>query len=144
MIKFLVCICLFLSIQFSAQSVSSSSSQIYDDMLRLQNNTTVMYLAAHPDDENTKIISWLTHEKHVDAVYLSLNRGGGGQNLVGTEKGESLGLLRTQELLRARKIDKGRQWFTRAMDFGFSKTATETLKLWDETEAFGRCCLGNS
>lgn len=91
-----------------------------------------MYLAAHPDDENTKIISWLTHEKHVDAVYLSLTRGDGGQNLIGTEKGELLGLLRTQELLEARKIDKGRQWFTRALDFGYSKTATETLKLWDK------------
>lgn len=91
-----------------------------------------MYLAAHPDDENTRIISWLTHEKHVDAVYLSLTRGDGGQNLIGTEKGEMLGLLRTQELLEARKIDKGRQWFTRALDFGYSKTATETLKFWDK------------
>ena len=91
-----------------------------------------MYLAAHPDDENTRIISWLTHEKHVDAVYLSLTRGDGGQNLIGTEKGELLGLLRTQELLEARKVDKGRQWFTRALDFGYSKTATETLKFWDK------------
>lgn len=91
-----------------------------------------MYLAAHPDDENTKIISWLTHEKHVDAVYLSLTRGDGGQNLIGTEKGELLGILRTQELLEARKVDKGRQWFTRALDFGYSKTATETLKFWDK------------
>lgn len=96
-----------------------------------------MYLAAHPDDENTRIISWLTHEKHVDAVYLSLTRGDGGQNLIGTEKGELLGLLRTQELLEARKIDKGRQWFTRALDFGYSKTATETLKFWDKQEILG-------
>jgi LmbE family N-acetylglucosaminyl deacetylase len=132
MIKYFLGICLFIAILLHAQSVSHSSSEIYDDMLRLQNNTTVMYLAAHPDDENTKIISWLTHEKHVDAVYLSLTRGDGGQNLVGTEKGELLGLMRTQELLQARKIDKGRQWFTRANDFGFSKTATESLKLWDK------------
>lgn len=132
MVKFLLGIVLFLSIQFSAQSTSHSSAEIYDDLLRLQNNTTVMYLAAHPDDENTKIISWLTHEKHVDAVYLSLTRGDGGQNLIGTEKGEMLGLLRTQELLEARKVDKGRQWFTRALDFGYSKTATETLKFWDK------------
>lgn len=96
-----------------------------------------MYLAAHPDDENTKIISWLTHEKHVDAVYLSLTRGDGGQNLIGTEKGELLGLLRTQELLEARKVDKGRQWFTRALDFGYSKTATETLKFWDKQKILG-------
>lgn len=132
MVKFLFGIALFLSIQISAQSSSHSSAEIYDDLLRLQNNTTVMYLAAHPDDENTKIISWLTHEKHVDAVYLSLTRGDGGQNLIGTEKGEMLGLLRTQELLEARKVDKGRQWFTRALDFGYSKTATETLKFWDK------------
>lgn len=132
MVKFLFGIALFLSIQFSAQSTSHNSAEIYDDLLRLQNNTTVMYLAAHPDDENTKIISWLTHEKHVDAVYLSLTRGDGGQNLIGTEKGEMLGLLRTQELLEARKFDKGRQWFTRALDFGYSKTATETLKFWDK------------
>ncbi|VEH99831.1 Uncharacterized proteins, LmbE homologs [Kaistella antarctica] len=93
-----------------------------------------MYIAAHPDDENTRIISWLTHEKHVDAVYLSLTRGDGGQNLIGTEKGELLGLLRTQELLEARKVDKGRQWFTRALDFGYSKTSTETLKFWDKQQ----------
>ena len=132
MIKYFLGICFFFTILFSAQSVSNTSSEIYDDLLRLQNNTTVMYLAAHPDDENTRIISWLTHEKHVDAVYLSLTRGDGGQNLIGTEKGELLGLLRTQELLEARKVDKGRQWFTRALDFGYSKTATETLKFWDK------------
>ena len=137
MIKFLVGLCLFISVQISAQSVATSSSEIYDDLLRLQNNTTVMYLAAHPDDENTKIISWLTHEKHVDAVYLSLTRGDGGQNLIGTEKGELLGLLRTQELLEARKIDKGRQWFTRALDFGYSKTVTETLKFWAKEQILG-------
>ncbi|MFC6267402.1 PIG-L family deacetylase [Frigoriflavimonas asaccharolytica] len=132
MIKNFLGIFLLISLFSSAQSVSNSSSEIYDDLLRLQNNTTVMYLAAHPDDENTRVISWLTHEKHVDAVYLSLTRGDGGQNLIGTEKGELLGLLRTQELLEARKMDKGRQWFTRALDFGYSKTATETLKFWDK------------
>lgn len=132
MIKFFAGLSLFVSLFYSAQSVSYPSSEIYDDLLRLQNNATVMYLAAHPDDENTRIISWLTHEKKVDAVYLSLTRGDGGQNLIGTEKGELLGLLRTQELLEARKVDKGRQWFTRALDFGYSKTATETLKFWDK------------
>lgn len=137
MIKYFLGFLLFLATLFPAQSVSTSSSEIYDDLLRLQNNTTVMYLAAHPDDENTRIISWLTHEKHVDAVYLSLTRGDGGQNLIGSEKGELLGLLRTQELLEARKVDKGRQWFTRALDFGYSKTATETLKFWDKQQILG-------
>ena len=135
--KILIAVGLFISLLFSAQSASYSSSEIYDDLLRLQNKTTVMYVAAHPDDENTRIISWLTHEKHVDAVYLSLTRGDGGQNLIGTEKGELLGLLRTQELLEARKIDKGRQWFTRALDFGYSKTATETLRFWDKQQILG-------
>ena len=137
MIKFLVGISLIMSLLCSAQSVQNTSSEIYDDLLRLQNITTVMYIAAHPDDENTRVISWLTHEKHVDAVYLSLTRGDGGQNLIGTEKGELLGLLRTQELLEARKIDKGGQWFTRALDFGYSKTATETLKFWDKQQILG-------
>ncbi len=135
--KILIAVGLFISLLCSAQSASYSSSEIYNELLRLQNKTTVMYVAAHPDDENTRIISWLTHEKHVDAVYLSLTRGDGGQNLIGTEKGELLGLLRTQELLEARKIDKGRQWFTRALDFGYSKTATETLKFWDRQEILG-------
>ncbi|MDG4946101.1 PIG-L family deacetylase [Weeksellaceae bacterium KMM 9713] len=117
---------------FYAQSTANSSSEIYHDLLRLQKNASVMYLAAHPDDENTKIISWLTNDQHLDAVYLSLTRGDGGQNLIGNEIGDMLGLLRTQELLEARKVDKGRQWFTRALDFGYSKTATETLKIWDK------------
>lgn len=119
---------------FFAQSQANASSEIYHDLLRLQKNASVMYLAAHPDDENTKIISWLTHQQYLDAVYLSLTRGDGGQNLIGNEQGEMLGLLRTQELLEARKIDHGRQWFSRAIDFGYSKTATETLQIWDKQQ----------
>lgn len=84
--KVLVVIYLLLSFQISAQFTTNSSAEICADLLRLQKNTTVMYLTAHPDDENTRIISWLTHGKHVDAVYLSLMRGDGGQNLIGTEK----------------------------------------------------------
>jgi LmbE family N-acetylglucosaminyl deacetylase len=93
-----------------------------------------MYVAAHPDDENTRLISWLSNHMHVNTVYLSLTRGDGGQNLIGTEKGPLLGLLRTQELLQARKIDGGKQFFTRANDFGYSKTATETRSIWEEDE----------
>ena len=117
-----------------SQSRAYTSAEIYDDLLRLKNNVTVMYVAAHPDDENTRMISWLTHEKHVDAVYLSLTRGDGGQNLIGTEKGEMLGLIRTQELLEARKTDKGRQWFTRAVDFGYSKNTEDTFNHWERDE----------
>jgi len=114
------------------QSKEKTSSELYNDLLRLSNSATVMYVAAHPDDENTRMISWLTNARHVNTVYLSLTRGDGGQNLIGTEKGDLLGVLRTQELLEARKVDKGNQWFTRAVDFGYSKTATETLSIWDK------------
>ena len=129
----------FVGIQsiLNAQSTPYSSSEIYDDLLRLKNDATVMYIAAHPDDENTRIISWLTHNQHVDAVYLSLTRGEGGQNLIGTESGEALGLLRTQELLEARKIDKGRQWFSRAIDFGYSKNTEDTFQHWDKDKLLG-------
>ncbi|MDO5606920.1 MAG: PIG-L family deacetylase [Capnocytophaga sp.] len=125
-------VCLLATSLIYGQSHPKSSAELYDDMLRIRNYGSAMYLAAHPDDENTQVISWLAHAKHLDAVYLSLTRGDGGQNLIGTEKGELLGLLRTQELLEARKTDKGRQWFTRAVDFGYSKTTDETLRMWDE------------
>lgn len=92
---------------------------------------SVLYLAAHPDDENTRLISWLANHKHVRTAYLSLTRGDGGQNLIGTEKGDALGVLRTQELMEARKIDGGSQFFTRAVDFGYSKSVDETLEIWD-------------
>lgn len=122
-------------INLSAQETTlRSSSEIYNAMLKLGNTATVMYVAAHPDDENTRLISWLTNHRHVNTVYLSLTRGDGGQNLIGTEKGPLLGVLRTQELLKARSIDGGKQFFSRAIDFGYSKTATETRKIWDEEE----------
>ncbi len=91
----------------------------------------VLYVAAHPDDENTKLLSWLASEKLVRAAYLSLTRGEGGQNLIGSEQGPLLGLIRTQELLAARRVDGAEQWFTRARDFGYSKTPEETLAIWD-------------
>lgn len=120
-----------------SQSQPKSSSELYEDLKRLENTATVMYVAAHPDDENTRLISWLENARHVNTVYLSLTRGDGGQNLIGTEKGDLLGVLRTQELLEARKIDGGKQWFTRAIDFGYSKTATESLQIWDKEEILG-------
>ncbi|MEZ4916928.1 MAG: PIG-L family deacetylase [Chitinophagales bacterium] len=119
---------------FAQVNKQVDAAKIYEQMLRLQNTATVMYLAAHPDDENTRLISWLSNEKHVNTVYLSLTRGDGGQNLIGTEKGPLLGLLRTQELLQARSVDGGKQFFSRANDFGFSKTATETRSIWEEDE----------
>ncbi|MFI5137194.1 MAG: PIG-L family deacetylase, partial [Sphingobacteriales bacterium] len=89
---------------------------------------SVLYVAAHPDDENTRLLAYLAQEKHYRTGYLSITRGDGGQNLLGSEQGEQLGLIRTQELLAARKIDGAEQFFTRANDFGFSKGPGETLK----------------
>jgi LmbE family N-acetylglucosaminyl deacetylase len=91
-----------------------------------------LYVAAHPDDENTRLISYLTHNIHANTAYLSLTRGDGGQNLIGTEIRELLGVLRTQELLAARGVDGGQQFFTRANDFGYSKTPEETLQIWNK------------
>lgn len=112
----------------------ASSSEILDDLKKLDVLGSVLYLAAHPDDENTRLISWLANEKRVRTGYLSLTRGDGGQNLIGTEKGELIGVLRTQELMEARKIDGGMQFFTRAVDFGYSKSTKETLEKWNERE----------
>ncbi len=97
----------------------------------------VLTIAAHPDDEDTPLIAWLTRGEHVETAYLSLTRGDGGQNLIGDELGESLGAIRTQELLAARRIDGGRQFFTRAYDFGFSKNAEETFQHWPHDSILG-------
>ncbi|MCL1907742.1 MAG: PIG-L family deacetylase [Holophagaceae bacterium] len=91
---------------------------------------TVLYVGAHPDDENTGLIAYWAKEKKYRAAYLSITRGEGGQNLIGSEKGSGIGILRTQELLSARKIDGGEQFFTRAIDFGFSKSVKETFEFW--------------
>jgi LmbE family N-acetylglucosaminyl deacetylase len=98
---------------------------------KLNTTGTVLYIAAHPDDENTKLLAYLANERHLRTGYLSLTRGDGGQNLIGKEQGEMLGLLRTQELLAARRIDGAEQFFTRANDFGFSKNPEETFSIWN-------------
>jgi len=123
----------FFTVFCSAQQVRpSKSSEIYRDLKTLKNLPKVLYLAAHPDDENTGLLSWLINDKNVETGYLSLTRGDGGQNLLGTEQGAALGLIRTNELLEARKLDGAQQFFTRAIDFGFSKNTTDTFKQWDE------------
>ena len=113
-----------------AQKLLPNSAKIQMQLEQLNVVGNVLYLAAHPDDENTRLISWLANEKKVRTAYLSLTRGDGGQNLIGNEKGPLMGLIRTQELLEARKLDGGEQFFTRALDFGYSKTADETLEKW--------------
>ncbi|HXG72390.1 MAG TPA: PIG-L family deacetylase [Gemmatimonadaceae bacterium] len=90
----------------------------------------VLWIAAHPDDEDTQLIAWLARGRNVETAYLSLTRGDGGQNLIGNELGEELGVLRTAELLAARRVDGGHQYFARAYDFGFSKTAEEAYRHW--------------
>ncbi len=94
----------------------------------------VMYLAAHPDDENTRLIGYLSKGRLLTTSYLAVTRGDGGQNLIGEEIKEELGIIRTQELLQARRVDGSEQFFTRGIDFGYSKSAEETLKIWGEDE----------
>src|ERR1700737_3251431 len=89
-----------------------------------------LYVAAHPDDDNAALIAYLASERLLRTAYLSMTRGDGGQNLIGDEKGELLGVLRTQELLASRRVDGGEQFFTRAIDFGYSKNPAETLQIW--------------
>lgn len=125
---------LFLSFMATGQKVPTGLEEILHALRSLQKETRVLYLAAHPDDENTRLISWLTHGAGVETAYLSLTRGSGGQNLIGAELGAPLGYIRTQELLEARKIDGGRQFFTRAVDFGYSKNPEETFAFWGKEE----------
>jgi hypothetical protein len=97
----------------------------------------VLYVAAHPDDENTSLITYLARGRGYRTAYLSVTRGDGGQNELGPEFGEKLGLARTYELLAARQQDGGRQFFTRALDFGFTKDVNETLRIWDHKDVLG-------
>jgi len=108
-----------------------SSAEILQRLQKLGNTASVLYIAAHPDDENTRLLSYLSRELHFRTAYLSLTRGDGGQNLIGPETEEALGLIRTQELLAARKIDGAQQFFTRAFDFGYSKNPEETFAIWN-------------
>ena len=113
---------------------SSSAAAILQDLRALRQAGSVLYVAAHPDDENTHLITYLARGRGYRTAYLSLTRGDGGQNVIGSEFGDALGFIRTHELLAARKLDKGRQFFTRALDFGFSKDYLETLEFWDRRE----------
>jgi len=123
------------------QPSKPNSVEIYNQIQKLNFLGTVLYIAAHPDDENTRLISYLSNEKKARTGYLSITRGDGGQNLVGPELRELLGVIRTQELIEARKIDGGEQLFTRANDFGYSKTPNETLQIWDKDQVLNDVVL---
>ena len=110
----------------------SNSAEIFNQIQKLNFVGSVLYIAAHPDDENTRMISYFSNETKARTAYLSLTRGDGGQNLIGPQLRELLGVIRTQELIEARKIDGGTQFFSRANDFGFSKNPGETLEIWDK------------
>jgi LmbE family N-acetylglucosaminyl deacetylase len=108
-----------------------NAAEIQLAMQKLDVLGRVLYIAAHPDDENTNLMALWANGSLYETAYLCVTRGDGGQNLIGPELGEKLGLIRTHELLAARRLDRGRQFFTRAVDFGFSKNAAETLRIWD-------------
>lgn len=113
-------------------SVQLNAAEIKQGLASLHITGSVLYIAAHPDDENTRLLTYLAKEKKVRTGYLSLTRGDGGQNLIGTEQAELLGVIRTQELLAARRTDGAEQFFTRANDFGFSKNAAESFAIWNK------------
>jgi LmbE family N-acetylglucosaminyl deacetylase len=128
----LFCLTLLLSYSIAAQTPTVSSAAIIQKLQKLNTVGSVLYIAAHPDDENTRLLPYLTYERNYRTGYLSLTRGDGGQNLIGKEQGEALGLIRTQELLAARSIDGVEQYFTRANDFGYSKNPDETFGFWNK------------
>src|SRR5215510_10248306 len=120
-----------LSINLFAQSPQTwTSADIYLAIRKLNVLGSVLYMAAHPDDENTRLLAYLSKDRLYRTGYLSLTRGDGGQNLIGDEQGIDLGLIRTQELLSARRIDGAEQFFSRAYDFGFSKSTEEAFAKW--------------
>ncbi|ULT23776.1 PIG-L family deacetylase [Sphingobacterium sp. E70] len=127
----------FLAQQSRQQPRNGISSQINHagfmrELCKLKVFGRILYVGAHPDDENNKLLTFFAQDQLVDAAYLSLTRGEGGQNFIGSEKGTDLGILRVQESLSARKTEGTRQFFTRAKDFGFVESATETMLRWDE------------
>ena len=126
---------LILSLKGLAQQPAKpNAAELYNQIQKINFLGSVLYIAAHPDDENTRLIAYLSNNVKAQTGYLSLTRGDGGQNLIGSELREQLGVIRTQELIEARKIDGGLQFFSRANDFGFSKNPDETLQIWDKNQ----------
>lgn len=125
--------CFIFKSYLNAQSPRNpGAAEIYQSLQQLKVLGSVLYIAAHPDDENSRLLAWLAKERKFRTGYLSLTRGDGGQNLIGDEQGIDLGLIRTQELLAARRVDGAEQFFSRAYDFGFTKTTEEALETWNK------------
>jgi LmbE family N-acetylglucosaminyl deacetylase len=117
-------------LMLAQQPATMNGAELKIALQKLLSLGSVLYIAAHPDDENTAVLAYMSRERLMRTGYLAVTRGGGGQNLIGSEKGPLMSVLRTYELLEARKIDGAEQFFTRAVDFGFSKTAEESMKIW--------------
>ncbi len=127
----------FFSASYAQTPANHNSADIYLQLKQLKVLGTVLYIAAHPDDENNYLLPYLAKEKMYRTAYMSLTRGEGGQNLIGSEQGVELGLIRTQELLAARRMDGAEQYFSRAYEFGYSKSADEALHIWDREKVLG-------
>ncbi|WCO00537.1 PIG-L family deacetylase [Psychroserpens ponticola] len=140
-LQFLILLLFTSSLTFAQQQKKPTSSEIFESIKKLNFLGSVLYVAAHPDDENTRLISYMSNEVKARTAYLSLTRGDGGQNLIGPEIRELLGVMRTQELLAARRVDGGEQLFTRANDFGYSKHPDETLSIWDKNKVLSDVIL---
>jgi len=129
------CLLVYFYVPIEAQKPEKyNSSDIYKKIQKLNVLGTALYVAAHPDDENTRLIAYLANHDMVETGYFSITRGDGGQNLIGPEIRDELGIIRTQELLSARRIDGGNQFFSRGIDFGYSKHPDETFNIWDREE----------
>lgn len=133
----LACLATSVSVPRAVSAEPVPPAVILQDLREFDQLGRVLHIGAHPDDENTLQITYLSRSRHYQTAYLSVTRGDGGQNEIGPEFDAQLGLARTQELLEARRVDGGRQYFTRALDFGFSKDSLETMRVWDRQQILG-------
>ena len=120
---------------FAQNPETVTAAEIFLRLKKLNVLGTALYIAAHPDDENSRLIAYFSEDRLYRTGYLSMTRGDGGQNLIGDEQGVELGLIRTQEMLAARRVDHAEQFFSRAFDFGFSKSTEEALRIWGKEKA---------
>src|SRR5271154_5845007 len=131
----LVCVASLFSISVLGDEMKRDSpAEILHELESFRQMGSVLFIAAHPDDENTELLAYLARGRDYRTAYLSVTRGDGGQNVLGPDLREKLGVARTQELLAARQLDGAHQFFTRAIDFGFSKSYSETLNVWNKQE----------